>query len=200
MALSKRPLKIIFAGLCGLIVGMLLFFPWDSAARYAADKAASSASEKNIFFSFRDIYTEGFMDREFIYRGITVDMPAVSIKLNEARIDPMFMRSLITASKTGTLTLGSGEITTLTRQKLKWTSGTANIKSKGDLLYLDNLKLIGDISAEGFINISRKTGKIVNSNIAARFPHEFDRALQMLSNMQVLPLTKIGSGEWRITR
>lgn len=199
MALSKI-LKIFFAGLCGLIVGIALFFPWDSAAKYATDKVVSSASEKNIFLSFRDIYTEGFLDREFIYRGITVDMPAVSIKLNEARVDPMFIRSLISASKTGTLSLGRGEITTLTRQTLKWTSGSANIKSRGDILYLDDLKLTGEVSAEGFINISRETGKIINADITARFPNEFDRALQMISNMRVMPLTKISSGEWRITR
>ena len=31
MALSNA-LKVIFAGLCGLIAGMVLFFPWDAAA------------------------------------------------------------------------------------------------------------------------------------------------------------------------
>ncbi len=199
MALSKA-LKVIFAGLCGLVAGMVLFFPWDAAAEYAASRAASSASEKNIFISFRDIYTEGFVDREFIYRDITADMPAVSIKINEARVDPKIIRSLISSSKKGTLSLGSGEITTVTRQKLKWTSGTANIRSDGKTLYIDDLTLAGDVSAKGFINISRDTGKIVASDITARFPHEFDRALEMLSNMQVLPLTKSGSGEWRISR
>ena len=199
MALSKA-LKVIFAGLCGLVAGMVLFFPWDAAAEYAASRTAASASEKNIFISFRDIYTEGFADREFIYRGITADMPAVSIKINEARVDPKIIRSLISASKTGTISLGSGEITTVTRQKLKWTSGTANIRSDGKTLYIDDLTLAGSVSAKGFINISTDTGKIAASDITARFPHEFDRALEMLSNMQLLPLTKSGSGEWRISR
>ncbi|HAJ93455.1 MAG TPA: hypothetical protein DCM41_01045 [Synergistaceae bacterium] len=199
MALSK-PLKIFFAGLCGLIAGLVLFFPWDSSAEYAASKAAAAASEKNIFLSFQNIYTEGFLDREFICRGFTADMPAVSIKVSEARVDPMFIRSLISASKTGTLSFGRGEITTLTRQKLIWTSGTANIISDGETLYLDDLTLAGDVSAKGFINISTDTGKIVAADLTARFPHEFDRALQMLSNMQVLPLTKISPGEWRISR
>lgn len=199
MALSNA-LKVIFAGLCGLIAGMVLFFPWDAAAEYAASRTAASASEKNIFISFRDIYTEGFADRKFICRGFTADMPAVSIKVSEARVDPMFIRSLISASKTGTLSFGRGEITTVTKQKLKWTSGTANIKSNGDTLYIDDITLTGDVSAKGFINISNETGNIVNADITARFPDEFDRALQMLSNMQVLPLTKISSGEWRISR
>ena len=199
MALYK-PLKIIFAGLCGLIAGMVLFFTWDSAAEYAASRAAATASEKNIFLSFQNIYTEGLLDRKFICRGFTADMPAVSIKVSEARVDPMFIRSLISASKTGTLSFGRGEITTVTKQKLKWTSGTANIKSNGDTLYIDDITLTGDVSAKGFINISNETGNIVNADITARFPDEFDRALQMLSNMQVLPLTKISSGEWRISR
>ncbi|MEA4873177.1 MAG: type II secretion system protein GspN [Synergistaceae bacterium] len=199
MALSK-PLKIIFAGLCGLIAGLALFFPWDAAAEYAASRAAAAASEKNIFLSFQNIFTEGLLDREFICRGFTADMPAVSIKISEARVDPMFIRSLISASKTGTLSFGRGEITTVTKQKLKWTSGTANVKSTGDTLYVDDITLDGDVSAKGFINISNETGKIVNADITARFPDEFDRALQMLSNLQVLPLTKISSGEWRITR
>ncbi|MDY9920312.1 MAG: type II secretion system protein GspN [Synergistota bacterium] len=199
MTLSKT-LKIIFAGSCGLIAGMALFFPWDTAAEYSASRAALSASEKNIFISFRDIYTEGLLDREFIYRGITADMPAVSIKVNEAKVDPKVIRSLISASRTATLSFGSGEITTVTKQKLKWTSGTANIRSGGDTLYLDDLTLAGDVSAKGFLSISKDTGKIVAADMTARFPDEFDRALQMLSNMQVIPLTKIGSGEWRISR
>ena len=199
MALSNA-LKVIFAGLCGLIAGMVLFFPWDAAAEYAASRTAASASEKNIFISFRDIYTEGFADREFIYRGIKADMPAVSVKISEARVDPKIIRSLISSSKMGTLSLGSGEITTATRQKLKWSSGTANIRYDGETLYIEDLTLAGDISAKGFINISTETGKIVTSDITARFPHEFDRALEMLSKMQVLPLTRSDSGEWRISR
>ena len=111
MALSKT-LKVFFAGSLGLIAGLALFFPWDPAAEYSAGRAALSASEKNIFISFRDTYTEGLLDREFVYRGITADMPAVSITVNEARVDPMILKSLISASKTGTLSFGSGEITT----------------------------------------------------------------------------------------
>ena len=199
MALSKT-LKDFFAGSLGLIAGLALFFPWDTAAEYSAGRAALSASEKNIFISFRDTYTEGLLDREFVYRGITADMPAVSITVNEARVDPMILKSLISASKTGTLSFGSGEITSLTRQKLKRTSGKANISSDGETLYLDDLTLDGDVSAKGSINISTDTGKIVAADMTASFPHEFDRALQMLSNMQVLPLTKISSGEWRISR
>ena len=84
MALSKT-LKVFFAGSLGLIAGLALFFPWDTAAEYSAGRAALSASEKNIFISFRDTYTEGLLDREFVYRGITADMPAVSITVNEAR-------------------------------------------------------------------------------------------------------------------
>ena len=199
MALSKT-LKVFFAGSLGLIAGLALFFPWNTAAEYSAGRAALSASEKNIFISFRDTYTEGLLDREFVYRGITADMPAVSITVNEARVDPMILKSLISASKTRTLSFGNGEITTLTRQKLKWTSGKANISSDGETLYLDDLTLDGDVSAKGSINISTDTGKIVAADMTASFPHEFDRALQMLSNMQVLPLTKISSGEWRISR
>ncbi len=114
-------------------------------------------------------------------------MPAVSITVNEARVDPMILKSLISASKTGTLSFGSGEITTLTRQKLKMDLGKANISSDGETLYLDDLTLDGDVSAKGSINISTDTGKIVAADMTASFPHEFDRALQMLSNMQVLP-------------
>ncbi len=127
-------------------------------------------------------------------------MPAVSITVNEARVDPMILKSLISASKTGTLSFGSGEITTLTRQKLKMDLRKANISSDGETLYLDDLTLDDDVSAKGSINISTDTGKIVAADMTASFPHEFDRALQMLSNMQVLPLTKISSGEWRISR
>lgn len=199
MVLSKT-LKTIFAGSCGLIVGITLFFPWQTAAEYAAGRAAVSASEKNIFISFRDIYTEGLLNREFIYRNITADMPAVSIKLSEARVDPQIVRSFMSFSKTGTLSFGSGEVTTVTRQKIKWTSGKADICSDKDTLYIKNMVLTGDISAKGFINITKDTGKISEANMTVSLPGDFDRALQMLSNMQLLPLTKISSGKWRISR
>ena len=83
---------------------------------------------------------------------------------------------------------------------MKWTSGTAKLSVKNDILYLDDLVLSGDVTAKGFINLSMDTGKIANSDLTARFPHEFDRALQMLSTMRIINLTKVSPGEWRITR
>lgn len=198
--LRSKLVKIIFAALCGLIVGTVLFFPWETTAEYSASKAAMAAAQKNICMSYSDIYTEGLIDRELICTGVTADLPAFSIKISEVRFDPSLIKSILSLSLRGNVYLGRGEITTLTRQKLKWTSGTAKLSVKNDMLYLDDLALSGDVTAKGFINLSMDTGKIANSDLTARFPHEFDRALQMLSTMRIINLTKVSPGEWRITR
>ena len=198
--LPSKLVKAISAAICGLIVGTVLFFPWETTAEYSANKAAVAASEKNICLSYSDIYTESLLDKELIYTGMTADLPAFSIKISEVRFDPSLIKSILSLSLRGNVYLGRGEITTFTRQKLKWTSGTAKLSVKNDILYLDDLTLAGDVTAKGFINLSMDTGKIANSDLTARFPHEFDRALQMLSTMQIINLTKISPGEWRITR
>jgi hypothetical protein len=198
--LRSKLVKIIFAALCGLIVGTVLFFPWEMTAEYSASKAAMAAAQKNICMSYSDIYTEGLLDRELICTGVTADLPAFSIKISEVRFDPSLIKSILSLSLRGNVYLGRGEITTVTRQKLKWTSGTAKLSVKNDMLYLDDLALSGDVTAKGYINLSMDTGKIANSDLTARFPHEFDRALQMLSTMQIINLTKVSPGEWRITR
>lgn len=198
--LRSKLVKIIFAALCGLIVGTVLFFPWETTAEYSVSKAAMAAAQKNICMSYSDIYTEGLIDRELICTGVTADLPAFSIKISEVRFDPSLIKSILSLSLRGNVYLGRGEITTLTRQKLKWTSGTAKLSVKNDMLYLDDLALSGDVTAKGFINLSMDTGKIANSDLTARFPHEFDRALQMLSTMRIINLTKVSPGEWRITR
>ena len=198
--LRSKLVKIIFAALCGLIVGTVLFFPWEMTAEYSASKAAMAAAQKNICMSYSDIYTEGLLDRELICTGVTADLPAFSIKISEVRFDPSLIKSILSLSLRGNVYLGRGEITTVTRQKLKWTSGTAKLSVKNDMLYLDDLALSGDVTAKGFINLSMDTGKIANSDLTARFPHEFDRALQMLSTMRIINLTKVSPGEWRITR
>ena len=198
--LRSKLVKIIFAALCGLIVGTVLFFPWETLAEYSASKAAMAAAQKNICMSYSDIYTEGLLDRELICTGVTADLPAFSIKISEVRFDPSLIKSILSLSLKGNVYLGRGEITTVTRQKLKWTSGTAKLSVKDNILYLDDLELSGDVTAKGFINLSMDTGKIANSDLTARFPHEFDRALQMLSTMQIINLTKVSPGEWRITR
>ena len=198
--LRSKLVKIIFAALCGLIVGTVLFFPWEMTAEYSASKAAMAAAQKNICMSYSDIYTEGLLDRELICTGVTADLPAFSIKISEVRFDPSLIKSILSLSLRGNVYLGRGEITTVTRQKLKWTSGTAKLSVKDNILYLDDLELSGDVTAKGFINLSMDTGKIANSDLTARFPHEFDRALQMLSTMRIINLTKVSPGEWRITR
>ena len=198
--LRSKLVKIIFAALCGLIVGTVLFFPWEMTAEYSASKAAMAAAQKNICMSYSDIYTEGLLDRELICTGVTADLPAFSIKISEVRFDPSLIKSILSLSLRGNVYLGRGEITTVTRQKLKWTSGTAKLSVKDNILYLDDLELSGDVTAKGYINLSMDTGKIANSDLTARFPHEFDRALQMLSTMQIINLTKVSPGEWRITR
>ena len=198
--LRSKLVKVISAAICGLIIGTMLFFPWETTAEYSANKAAVSASEKNICMSYSNIYTEGLLDKELICTGVTADLPAFSIKISEVRFDPSLIKSFLSLSLKGNVYLGRGEITTVTRQKLKWTSGNAKLSVKDNILYLDDLELSGDVTAKGFINLSMDTGKIANSDLTARFPHEFDRALQMLSTMQIINLTKVSPGEWRITR
>lgn len=198
--LHSKLVKVVFAGLCGLIAGTALFFPWATTAEYFANKAALAASEKNICMSYSDIFTEGLLDKEFVCSGVTADLPAFSIKINEVRFDPFLIRSILSLSLKGNIYLGKGEITTVTRQKLKWTSGTAKLSVKDDILYFGDLTLVGDVAAKGFINLFMDTGKIAGSDLTARFPQEFDRALQMLSNLNIMTLTNIKPGEWRITR
>lgn len=199
MTLSKT-VGIVAAGIAGLFIGIVLLFPLDIAAEYAADSAAAAAAEKNIWLSYGEIEAEGILNKNIICKKISVDTAVLSLRASDIRTDPMVFASLLSLSKTAGIFIGKGDVAVITGQRLKWNSASAKIRVKGDSLSLSDIAINGDIIARGYAYISRSTGKISRSDVTVRFSPELDTFAVMLSDMNILPMTRIASGEWRITK
>ena len=199
MTLSKT-VGIVAAGIAGLFIGIVLLFPLDIAAEYAADSAAAAAAEKNIWLSYGEIEAEGILNKNIICKKISVDTAVLSLRASDIRTDPMVFASLLSLSKTAGIFIGKGDVAVITGQRLKWNSASAKIRVKGDSLSLSDIAMTGDIIARGYAYISRSTGKISRADVTVRFSPELDTFAVMLSDMNILPMTRIASGEWRITK
>lgn len=199
MTLSKT-VGIVAAGIAGLFIGIVLLFPLDIAAEYAADSAAAAAAEKNIWLSYGEIEAEGILNKNIICKKISVDTAVLSLRASDIRTDLMVFASLLSLSKTAGIFIGKGDVAVITGQRLKWNSASAKIRVKGDSLSLSDIAMTGDIIARGHAYISRSTGKISRADVTVRFSPELDPFAVMLSGMNILPMTRIASGEWRITK
>ncbi|MDL2297554.1 hypothetical protein LJC40_00205 [Synergistaceae bacterium OttesenSCG-928-D05] len=191
--------KFILAGLIGLILGLLLFLPWQAIGDYAIEKGLTRAAEKNIYATVNSHTVEGVFNKVFVLRGIRVDYPVFSITLRELRIDP-HMLGLLSASQEVDLVIGRGELIPVTRQSLEWNSGTAKVTRRGEIISFNEVDIKGAFSAKGSLAFSTATGKLTSGALTLTVPVTMDRALQMVSGSGLVPLRKIKDGEWRIER
>lgn len=193
-------LKLTLIGILGFAIGAVFFFPWNAVCDYVMAKGLSVAAENGIYGTVQDNYTEGFLDREFVYRGVQADFPVFRLTSREIHVNPAVFSTIFKAAPTASLTFGRGEITPVTRQKLEWNSGAANVSVKSGIMSVRDIEFTGKFSARGFVEFSAETGKISRANLTLKVPEDMDRAIQMLGTTGMLPVSKIRSGEWKVEK
>ena len=192
--------KLTLLGIAGFALGAVLFLPWDALCGYVMSKGLSVAAENGIYGVVQDNYTEGLLDKEFIYRGVQADFPVFRFSSREIRVNPAVISTIFKAAPTASLTFGRGEIVPVTRQKLEWNSGSANVSLKGGVISVSDIEFAGKFSARGFVDISAETGKISRANLTLKVPEDLDRAMKMLGTSGMLPVSKLRAGEWKVEK
>lgn len=193
-------LKLVLIAAAGFILGILLFFPWQSIGDYVMSRGLAIAAENGIYASVDGCGAEGLIDKEIVYQRVTADFPVFRFSVGEIRLNPAFISSLFSRKLSCTVKLGRGEIMPVTRQKLEWTSASASIFIEKELVSVRDIEFLGKFSARGFLEISRETGRISRANMILHIPEDMDRAFEMLSRSGMAPLTKIKTGEWKVER
>ena len=192
--------KPLLIGLAGFIAGIFLFLPWDSFADYAVVRGLERAAENGIYGVVRETDTEGFFNRVFVCRDIQLDFPVFRFVAREMSVDPAMLGTLLSRTPAASVSFGRGELTPVTRQKLEWNSGYADVSVKNGVVSLSNIEFTGKFSAHGFLDFSTESRRIMRANLTVKVPEDMDRALQMLGSGGVLPLSKIRAGEWKVSR
>lgn len=192
--------KLAIYGITGFIIGILMFLPWSAVGDYVMVNVLNSAAENGIYATVRKNLTKGILDKEFVYLGVQADFPVFSLFLKEVDIDPSLISSICTAKPSCSVSLDRGEIMSFTRQKLGWKSGSAKVSVDGDIVYVNDIEFIGELSAKGFIEISMETGEMLRAKLTIKVPEGMDRSLQMLGNTGIIPISKIKAGEWKVER
>ena len=192
--------KPILAALAGLAAGTFLFLPWNQLADYAVVRGLDRAAQNGIYGVVRETGTEGFFDRQLVCRGVQLDFPVFRFTAREVSVDPALLSTLLSRTPAASVTFGRGELTPVTRQKLEWNSGTADVSVKNGVVSLSNIEFTGKFSARGFLDFSLESKRIARANLTVKVPEDLDRALQMLAGGGVLPLSKIRAGEWKVSR
>lgn len=193
-------LKLVLIAVVGFIIGVLIFFPWQSLGDYIMSRGLAVAAENGIYASVEDSYTEGVIDKVIVYRRVTADFPVFRLSAGEISINPAFISSLLTGKLSCSIKLGRGEIMPVTRQKLEWSSGSASISVEKEIISVRDIEFLGKFSARGFFEISTQTGRIARANMVLHIPQEMDRAFEMLGKSGMVPVNKVKSGEWKVER
>ena len=178
----------------GIIMGLLLFFPWNNASETLLSVASRVMADNGIFVTVKDSEVSGIFSKNFTYRGINADFPVFRITLREATLTPSIISSLFSGKRSW------GSLVPVTRQPLEWNSGEAELTLTQEGLLLEDISFTGKTSITGFMEISRVTMKIARAKLLLKVQPELDRVLEMISRTGMLPLSKIKNGEWRIER
>lgn len=198
--IRSKALKYAAYLIAGLFLGFFLFFPWNSLCDYCMTMGLGNLSANGIYGVVRSNECQGMFDKIFTYKGISVDFPAFRVTIREIQLDPSVLKTIFTISPSCRITLGRGNFTPVTRQKVQWNSGEAKVRLKNGVLYIEEIQFLGDFAASGAISFSAQNHNIVNANLTVKLPAEMDRPMQLIAGSGVLPITKISSGEWRIRK
>ena len=68
-------LKLASIATLGFILGIVLFFPWQSIGDYVMSRGLAVAAENGIYATVEGCDAEGLIDKEFVYQSITADFP-----------------------------------------------------------------------------------------------------------------------------
>lgn len=196
----KKNLLRAAAALAGLIIGIIIFFPWDALASSLFAFAAKEAASRGVYVTASSSETSGFFKKTFSFRGVNADMPVARANLREVRVVPDILQSLLSREKSARLTFGPGGVVPVTRQTIEWNSGSASVRVTADTVVIEDVSFAGPTSISGSAEISLSAMRFVRARLLVKAPPELDRMFEMLRMTNMLPLKKVKEGEWRIER
>ncbi len=196
----KKNLLRAAAAFAGLILGVIIFFPWETLASSLFALAAKEASARGVYVTAASSGVSGLLSKTFSYGGVKADLPAARASLREVGVTPALLPSLLSGEKRAHITFGRGSVVPVTRQPIEWNGGAADVRVTRDRVVIENVTLTGATSVSGSAEISRGEARIVRARLLVKAPPELDRMFEMLRMANMLPLKKIKDGEWRIER
>ena len=196
----KKNLLRAAAALAGLIIGIVIFFPWDALAPALFALAAREAASRGVYITASSSETSGLVKKNFSYKGVNADLPVARARLSELSVEPDILSSLLSGEKSARLTFGRGSLVPVTRQPVEWNSGSASVRVTENTIIVEDISFTGPTSISGSAEISPSAMRLVRARLLVKAPPELDRMFEMLRMTNMLPLKKVKEGEWRIER
>lgn len=196
----RNALRYAVVSAAGLLCGVMLFFPWNSVADTAAAVLTKTAAGRGVYVTVDSTSAYGVFSKSFSYGGVGIDLPMAKVNLREVTVTPSILSSLFSGEKRARLTFGRGSVLPVTRQELAWNSGSADVTVTDRSFLLENISFAGKTAVTGYAEISRANLKLTKARLLVKVPEELDRMLELARMANMLPLTKIKNGEWRIER
>ena len=184
----------------GLLMGVTLFFPWDSVASSLFLTVADKAASRGIYVTASSAGSQGIFKKSFIYRGLNADLPMAKANLTEVTVTPDIISSMTTDVKRARVTFGKGSIIPVTRQSIGWNSGSAYVAASKNQIILEDISFSGPATITGSAEVSISPLKLTHARLLVKVPKELDIMFNMLKMTNILPLKKVRDGEWRIER
>lgn len=185
--------------IAGFIAGIYLLFPTKAILdNVIADKSLQLA-EKNSYLTVRNTTVDNMMTKHCTVHGLRVEMSTAGIEVDRIEFTPA-ITSLFTGGVKAHVVTGRGSITLITRQKITWNRCTFDIKVNDSVIEIKDINVTGELKARGTLLISRRTGKIIKSEMTLTVPEELDKTLSMVERTKLMPLRKNSPGMWKVVR
>lgn len=196
----KRVIPRIVVALIGLIIGAIVFFPWNTLAQGAAAKIAKAAADSGIWLTTGNADVSGVFSKSFTFHSVKADFPLMKFSADKVVITPALSSVAFSKEKKSHISMGRGTLLPVTQVPLDWNGGNADITLTEDSLRIENISITGKLTVTGFAEISRNKNALKRAKVRIKVPAAMDKTLDSAAKMGVMPLKKIRNGMWRLEK
>lgn len=196
----KIPTTVKTAGIfaAGLLLGAVIFFPWNSVADYAAASAVYAAGSKGIGLEIKETSSEGILAPKFIFSGVKASTPMAHASISHIEVDPVQF-SLTGDEKRFSVYGGSGSVQGQIGGGVTWRSARSDVTLKNSSILIENISVDGDIKGKGAAELS-SSGKLMHADLTFTLPDKLNTVAEALAVIGSLPLKKDPAGGWRLKK
>ena len=192
-----KKLSKVFLFLVAAIVSLWILAPWGKIGEYAVLRAENMVrSRLNVQHSS--------VDGSWIGPNIKVNDFAAKMKMfgggefKTISVSPSFIKSLIQFSPVVSVAFTGGKLL-FGLNDADMGAGNFELSLKNNILFIRNLKSIGDLSFDGFIEINIGNFTIENADLVIRPPEKIEPSMSDMKGM-VPSLIQESPGQWRIKK
>jgi hypothetical protein len=190
-------LSKVFVFIVGALITLWILAPWGKIGEYAVLSAENVARNRGLTAHHASV------DGSWIGPNIKVNNFVAKMVLGGGEfrtisVSPLFIKSIIQFSPVVSVSFTGGKLLYMGNDA-DMGAGSFELLLKNNILSVRNLKSVGELSFDGFIQVNIRDFAIENADLMIKPPEKIESHLGSMK-MMVPSLIQETTGQWRIKK